>query len=210
MSNSSSPRGKLFVFSAPSGAGKTTLVRKVMSARTNLTFSISYTTRPQRVGEIDATDYHFVDRATFEQLRDQGEFLEYAEVFGNYYGTSRADVDQLRDANQDVLLEIDWQGAAQVRGNEPDCCTVFILPPGLTELERRLRDRKTDSDEVIARRLGEAVDDISKWPDFDHVVVNDNLDEAASQLLGIMAGSSTPTSTKDLDVRSKIQRRLTD
>ena len=210
MSNSGEDgRGKLFVFSAPSGAGKTTLVRRVMAKRPELQFSISYTTRPKREGESDATDYHFVDRVQFERLCDAGEFLEYANVFGNYYGTRHADVDELRNAGHDVLLEIDWQGARQVRGNEPDCCTIFILPPNLAELERRLRDRKTDSEDVIARRLGEAADDMSHWADFDHVVINDDLDQASDELLAIMSDKSAGTATDDPDVQARIEALLT-
>lgn len=210
MSNSGEDRrGQLFVFSAPSGAGKTTLVRKVMAARPELQFSISYTTRPKRESETHAADYHFIDHARFEGLRAAGAFLEYAEVFGNYYGTGQADVDTLRDGGHDVLLEIDWQGARQVRGNAPDCCTVFILPPNLAELERRLRDRKTDAEDVITRRLGEAVDDISHWADFDYVVINDDLDQATDELLAIMSGRPVATAASDPDVQACIKALLT-
>ena len=201
-------RGKLFVFSAPSGAGKTTLVRRVMRERPDLTFSISYTTRPQRDGEVNARDYHFLDRQTFEQMRDAAEFLEHAEVFGNFYGTGRDQVDNLRRAGRDVLLEIDWQGAQQVRSNQPDCCSVFILPPSVEELERRLRGRKTDSEDVIARRLGEAVDDMSHWGEFDHVVVNDDVDAATRTLLTIMSGNPAETLTTDTGVRARVQALL--
>jgi len=197
-------RGQLFVFSAPSGAGKTTLVRKVMAERPNLSFSISYTTRRRRAGETDGLDYHFLRRAEFAAMRDAGEFLEHAEVFGNYYGTGRQQVEGLRDAGKDVLLEIDWQGARQVRANQPDCCSVFILPPSVAELEQRLRGRGTDSEAVIERRLGEAVDDMSHWIEFDHVVVNDRLADATDDLLAIMAGDSDATSTRSPDVRAKI------
>lgn len=197
-------RGRLFVFSAPSGAGKTTLVRRVMSNRPDLTFSISYTTRPGRDGETDGRDYHFLSRADFEAMRDADAFLEYAEVFGNYYGTGREQVDRLRDAGRDVLLEIDWQGAQQVRHNQPDCCSVFILPPSVQELERRLRGRETDTEAVIARRLGEAVADMSHWAEFDHVVINDDLEDAADALLAIMAGNSPETATGNAAVRARV------
>lgn len=203
-----SPPGKLFVFSAPSGAGKTTLVRRVMRHRPDLTFSISYTTRRPREGEIDGRDYHFLDRDKFEKMRAAGEFLEYADVFGNYYGTGRDDVARLRNSGKDVLLEIDWQGAQQVRANQPDCCSVFILPPSLAQLERRLRGRGTDTEAVIARRLGEAVDDISHWEEFDHVVVNDNIERAVGQLLAIMAGESAAAETADAEVRTRIAALL--
>jgi guanylate kinase len=201
-------RGKLFVFTAPSGAGKTTLVRRVMRERPDLAFSISYTTRKRREGEIDGRDYYFLTRSEFRAMRDAGDFLEHAEVFGNYYGTGRAQVEMLRRAGRDVLLEIDWQGARQVRANQPDCCSIFILPPSVDELERRLRGRETDSEDVITQRLGEAVDDMSHWSEFDHVVVNDDLNEAAGLLLGIMSGGSAETSTGDPVVRSRIDELL--
>jgi len=203
-------RGQLFVFSAPSGAGKTTLVRKVMRERPNLTFSISYTTRPRREGETDGRDYHFLRREQFAAMRDAGEFLEHAEVFGNFYGTGRQQVEALRAAGQDVLLEIDWQGARQVRANQPDCCSVFIMPPSVAELERRLRGRGTDTDAVIERRLGEAVDDMSHWAEFDHVVVNDRLEAAAAALLAIMGGEAGATSSSNPDVRAEIMTLLGD
>jgi len=179
-----------------------------MSERPDLTFSISYTTRPQRDGEVNARDYHFLDRATFEQMREADEFLEHAEVFGNYYGTGRDQVENLRRAGRDVLLEIDWQGAQQVRSNQPDCCSVFILPPSVEELERRLRGRKTDSEDVISRRLGEAVDDMSHWAEFDHVVVNDDVEAAIRALLAIMGGDPAETSTADSGVRARVQTLL--
>jgi len=203
-------RGQLFVFSAPSGAGKTTLVREVMRERPNLTFSVSYTTRPRREGETDGWDYHFLRREKFAAMRDAGEFLEHAEVFGNFYGTGRQLVESLRDAGRDVLLEIDWQGARQVRANQPDCCGVFIMPPSVAELERRLRGRGTDTDAVIERRLGEAVDDMSHWAEFDHVVVNDRLEAAVADLLAIMAGEASATATNDPGVRAKIKALLSE
>jgi len=206
----SESRGKLFVFSAPSGAGKTTLVRRVMSDRPNLTFSISYTTRPRREGEVDGRDYHFLIQPDFEAMRQSKAFLESAEVFGNYYGTGREQVDKLRDTGRDVLLEIDWQGAQQVRDNQPDCCSIFILPPSVEELERRLRGRETDTEEVIAQRLGEAVADMTHWTEFDHVVINDDLDAAANALLAIMAGTSQETATGNNDVRARVVALLGD
>jgi len=200
--------GKLFVISAPSGAGKTTLVKRVITARPDLKFSISYTTRAARPGEQNSVDYFFLNRAEFERMRDDGAFLEHAEVFGNFYGTGRQQVSELCAAGKDVLLEIDWQGAQQVMANDPDCTSVFILPPSTEELERRLRGRATDSDEVIRRRLGEAVDDISHWPEFDHVVINADLDQAAAELLAILAGESTMTQTGRPEVRARVSRLL--
>ena len=184
-------RGILLVLSAPSGAGKTTLVKALLARDPSLRFSISYTTRPPRPGETDGRDYCFVDRARFQQMVREEAFLEHAEVFGNCYGTSRAGVEGLRDSGHDVLLEIDWQGARQIRTNAPDCRTVFILPPSVAELERRLRSRATDSEEVIRRRLGQALDDIAHWAEFDFVVVNEVLDEAVDGLIAILRGNSS-------------------
>ena len=190
-----SRRGSLLVLSAPSGAGKTTLVKALMARDPSLRFSISYTTRPPRPGETDGKDYCFVTRAQFQQMVDQREFLEHAEVFGNCYGTSRAQVESLRNAGHDVLLEIDWQGARQIRANVPDCKTVFILPPSVAELERRLRSRATDSDEVIRRRLDQALDDMSHWAEFGFVVVNARLDEAVEGLVAILGGDGSRLAT---------------
>ena len=132
-----SPRGNLYVVSAPSGAGKTTLVRKLMDLHPGLRFSVSYTTRQPREGEVDGKDYFFLNTPLFERMQESDEFLEYAEVFGKFYGTGREQVEQLRNDGHDVLLEIDWQGAQKVRIRQPDCCSIFILPPSLAELERR-------------------------------------------------------------------------
>lgn len=183
-------RGSLLVLSAPSGAGKTTLVKALLVRDPSLRFSISYTTRPPRPGETDGKDYCFVDHARFEEMVSRGEFLEHADVFGNCYGTSRAQVEALRTGGHDVLLEIDWQGARQIRANAPDCRTVFILPPSVAELERRLRTRATDSEEVIRRRLGQALDDMAHWAEFDFVVVNEVLAEAVNGLIAILHGDS--------------------
>lgn len=183
-------RGTLLVLSAPSGAGKTTLVKALLARDPSLRFSISYTTRPPRPGEKDAKDYCFVDRGRFQQMVAAAEFLEHAEVFGNFYGTSRSQVEALRTGGHDVLLEIDWQGARQIRANAPDCRTVFIMPPSVTELERRLRTRATDSEDVIRRRLGQALDDMGHWAEFDFVVVNQVLEEAVDGLVAILRGLS--------------------
>jgi len=183
-------RGTLLVLSAPSGAGKTTLVKALLSRDPALRFSISYTTRPPRPGETDGKDYCFVGRAGFQHMVGAGAFLEHAEVFGNFYGTSSAQVEALRADGHDVLLEIDWQGARQIQASVPDCRTVFILPPSVAELERRLRSRATDSAEVIRRRLGQALDDIAHWAEFDFVVVNAELGEAVDGLIAILRGDS--------------------
>jgi len=183
-------RGSLLVLSAPSGASKTTLVKALLARDPTLRFSISYTTRPPRPGEQDGRDYCFVDHARFQEMVQRGEFLEHAVVFGNCYGTSRSQVEALRQGGHSVLLEIDWQGARQIRANAPDCLTVFILPPSVAELERRLRTRATDSEEVIRRRLGQALDDMAHWAEFDFVVVNAALEEAVNGLVAILRGDS--------------------
>lgn len=206
----SDEQGKLFVLSAPSGAGKTTLVHRIMDLRETLRFSISFTTRKPREGEIDGEDYYFLTNQQFEEMVEGNEFLEHAEVFGNHYGTGRRQVSALRELGFDVLLEIDWQGADQVRGNQPDCCSIFILPPSLAELERRLRGRGTDSERVIRRRFADATDDMSHWIEFDHVLINDDLEAATRHLLDIMDDKSSGTSTSDPLLRSKIEAILAD
>ena len=181
-------RGKLFVIAAPSGAGKTSLVRALMERRPALRFSISYTTRQQRPNERDGHDYFFVDKPEFERMVAAGEFLEHARVFDNYYGTSRKQVEQLLDQGQDVLLEIDWQGAQQIRRALPECRSIFVLPPSRAALEQRLRNRGTDSDEVIARRLRDSIADLSHWNEFDYIVVNDDFSHATRELEAIVTG----------------------
>jgi guanylate kinase len=181
--------GHLFVISAPSGAGKTSLVKALLAARANLAVSVSHTTRRQRPNEVDGRDYHFVDVPRFEQMVAAGAFLEHARVFDNYYGTGRAQLEARLAAGVDVLLEIDWQGARQVRAALPSCTTIFILPPSRGALEQRLTGRGTDSPEVIARRLSDAVTDMSHWREFDYVVVNDRFDQAVAELQAILDGS---------------------
>jgi guanylate kinase len=181
-------RGKLFVIAAPSGAGKTSLVRALMERRPALRFSISYTTRAKRASETHGRDYFFVDKSEFERMVAAGEFLEHARVFDNYYGTSRAQVEQMLDRGQDVLLEIDWQGAQQIRRALPECRSIFVLPPSVAALEQRLRNRATDSDEVIARRLRDSIADLSHWNEFDYIVVNDDFAQATAELEAIVSG----------------------
>ena len=180
--------GRLFVIAAPSGAGKTSLVKALLTGDPNRRFSVSTTTRPKRPLEIDGVDYHFVDAGEFERMVAADAFLEYARVFDNWYGTTRVEVERLRAAGHDVILEIDWQGARQVRERLPDCTGIFVLPPSRAELERRLRTRAQDADAVIARRLQDAADDIRHWDEFDFVVVNDRFDLALAELEAILAG----------------------
>jgi guanylate kinase len=182
-------RGQLFVIAAPSGAGKTSLVLALLKRRPDLRFSISYTTRLARPTEVHGRDYFFVPREVFERMVVEEKFLEHARVFDNYYGTSREQVESLLDAGHNVLLEIDWQGAQQIRRSLPECRTIFVLPPSRAALEERLRGRKTDSDEVIARRLRDSIADMSHWSEFDYIVVNDDFERAAADLEAIIAGA---------------------
>ena len=199
-------KGKLFVFAAPSGAGKTTLVHAVVRKHPELRFSISYTTRKPRRNEAHGVDYLFVTKREFMRLRDRGEMLEFAEVFDNYYATSRSQVEKYLADNRNVVLEIDWQGARQVRESMPECVSIFILPPSVEELERRLRDRRTDAPEVIERRLRDALSDMSHWDEFDHVIINDDLNQAISDLEDVFEGRGERSSTSNVALRRAVAR----
>lgn len=179
-------QGNLFIVSAPSGAGKTSLVRALLEATPDLELSVSHTTRAPRPGEEDGVHYHFVDEQAFHALIDQSDFLEYARVFDHFYGTSRRFVESRLDHGKDVLLEIDWQGALQVRSKVPGSAGIFILPPSREALESRLRDRGQDSEEVIARRMEAAVSEISHYGEFDYLVINDAFDRAVADLQTII------------------------
>ena len=178
--------GSLFVVTAPSGAGKTTLVRHLLARDPALQLSISYTTRPPRPGEADGREYHFVDMPSFAGMRDRGEFLEWAEVHGNFYATSRRWIDEQIGAGRDIVLEIDWQGAESVRLAFPAAIRIFILPPSVETLERRLRGRATDSDEVIRRRLAAARAEMRHVNEFDYVIINNELQTAVEDLAAIV------------------------
>jgi len=180
--------GHLYVISAPSGAGKTSLVKALLAARPELAVSVSHTTRTPRPHELDGRDYHFLAPARFRELVAAGAFLEHAQVFDNYYGTGREQVLAKLATGASVLLEIDWQGARQVRKAMPKCESIFILPPSRATLEQRLRTRGTDSDVVIARRLADAAGDMSHCQEFDYVVVNDRFEQAVADLLAIIDG----------------------
>ena len=180
--------GRLFVLAAPSGAGKTSLVRALLERKPSLSLSVSHTTRPQRPTETNGREYHFVDAEAFERSVAEGRFLEHARVFGNYYGTAREPVERQLASGADVVLEIDWQGARQVRAAMPACESIFVLPPSRAALEQRLRGRATDSAEVIARRLREAAGDMTHWNEFDYVVVNDQFEQALENLVQIVEG----------------------
>ena len=199
-------KGKLFVFAAPSGAGKTTLVHAMVAKHPELRFSISYTTRKPRRNEANGVDYLFVSEEEFMRLRDAGEMLEYAEVFDHFYATSRSQVEKHLADKRNVILEIDWQGARQVRESMPECITVFILPPSVEELERRLRDRRTDAPEVIERRLRDALSDMSHWDEFDYVIINDELDKAVADLEAVLAGQGEACSTTNDALRRAVGR----
>jgi guanylate kinase len=179
--------GTLYIVAAPSGAGKSSLVNALLERERDIVLSISHTTRPRRPGDVDGEHYHFVNRGVFERLVADNAFLEHAEVFGNLYGTSRKAVEPLLEQGRDVLLEIDWQGARQVRKVMPDCVSIFILPPSREELERRLRTRAADSAVTIARRLAESREEIAHVDDFDYVIVNDEFAEALGDLRSIVA-----------------------
>jgi guanylate kinase len=180
--------GQLWVIAAPSGAGKTSLVRALLSRDPSLKFSISYTTRAPRSSEVDGRDYFFVTPEKFGAMAREDAFLEHAQVFDHWYGTGREHVAASQAAGFTVVLEIDWQGARQVRERAPGSHSVFILPPGVAELERRLRGRKTDSEAVIARRLRDARSDMTHWAEFEHVIVNDDFDAALDRLAAVIAG----------------------
>lgn len=200
--------GSLFVIAAPSGAGKTTLVKAVVERNPKLRFSISYTTRPQRKNEENGRDYFFVDKDEFAELERQGELLESAVVFDNHYGTSRSQVEEHLSKGAHVILEIDWQGAQQVRDSMPSCVTIFVLPPSRRELERRLRGRQTDSDAVIARRLSDALGDMSHWREFDYVIINDDLDEAVDAMEAILAGEGEANHASRPELCGRIENIL--
>jgi guanylate kinase len=181
-------RGLMLVLSSPSGAGKTTLSRMLLTSERNIELSISVTTRPRRRGEVNGRHYHFIDRKKFDQLVKNGELLEYAEVFGNGYGTPRKPVEKALKAGRDVLFDIDWQGTQQLReGARDDLVSVFLLPPSAGELARRLHTRAQDDKKVIRSRMAKAADEMSHWAEYDYVVVNRDLDRAFGEVRSILA-----------------------
>jgi guanylate kinase len=179
--------GTLYVISAPSGAGKTSLVAEMLRCDPKLGVSVSHTTRPMRTGEQDGVNYHFVSRAEFEAMIARDEFLEYADVFGNYYGTSKTVIEPTLRQGIDVFLDIDWQGARQVKAQIPDTATIFVAPPSRQELQRRLTERGQDSEEIIAQRMAKAVAEISHYHEFDFIVVNDDFNSALAELDAIVS-----------------------
>lgn len=183
-----SRRGLMLVLSSPSGAGKTTLSRLLLDKDKAIDLSISVTTRPRRAGEVNGRDYHFIDAAKFRAMKKNGDLLEWAEVFGNFYGTLRAPVERTLSRGKDVLFDIDWQGANQLRRKvRDDLVTVFVLPPSAPELRRRLHTRAQDSEQVIRRRMAEAAKEISHWREYDYVVINYDVQDALGALRAILS-----------------------
>ena len=181
-------RGLMLVLSSPSGAGKTTISRRLLELDDNLTLSVSMTTRPIRPGESDGVDYNFVNEAVFKDMVERGGFLEHARVFDHYYGTPRGPVETALAAGRDMLFDIDWQGAQQLaEAVRDDLVSVFILPPSTAELERRLHSRAQDSDEVVARRMAEAADEMSHWDAYSYIVINDDLEESVRGARAVLA-----------------------
>ena len=183
------PQGNLFVVAAPSGAGKTSLVKALIDSSNNIEVAISHTTRIKRDGESDGVNYYFVSQDNFLALQQKGEFAEFAEVFGNYYGTSRSEIERITSKGRDIVLEIDWQGADQIRSKMSDASTIFILPPSMHELNSRLHGRGQDDSDTISARMAEAIDEISHYHEFDYIVINDNFDVALSDLKRLIQGN---------------------
>lgn len=186
-------KGLLFIVAAPSGAGKSSLVNALLADDPTLTLSVSYTTRAPRPGEVNGREYHFVDPVAFERMRSEGEFLESAEVHGNWYATSQTQISRVLEGGRDVVLEIDWQGAQQVRRLFPGAIGIFILPPSLEELGRRLINRAQDSDDVIQRRLTAAAAEISHAVEFDYAIINNNFEHARGDLAAVVRASRLGT-----------------
>jgi guanylate kinase len=181
-------RGLMLVLSSPSGAGKTTLSRRLLDADPTVALSVSVTTRKQRPGEVDGRDYHFIDAQRFDTMVANGELLEWAQVFGHRYGTPRARVEETLALGRDVLFDIDWQGTQQLREKAVrDLVSIFVLPPSIPDLERRLRTRAQDSDEVIHARMAKAADEMSHWAEYDYVVINTDIDRAFAEVRSILA-----------------------
>ena len=198
-------RGRLFIVAAPSGAGKTSLLKKLLEELPRLRLSVSHTTRPRRRDEVGGRDYHFVDEATFARLQEKGDFLESARVFGHRYGTSRQRLEREIESGYDIVLEIDWQGARQIRERMDNVCSIFILPPSEEALRKRLQNRNRDSREVIERRMSEAMKEMGHFDEFDRVVVNDEFDRARADLRRIITGRPLTATSRErfaLAVRS--------
>jgi len=199
-------KGTLYIISAPSGAGKTSLVKALTGAAQHIVVSVSHTTRKMREGEKDGVDYHFVGQDNFLSMVGEGAFLEHAKVFDNYYGTSQSHVEQQLLQGQDVILEIDWQGARQVRKEFADAVSIFILPPSSSALKERLQNRGQDNDEIIKRRMRDAVSEMSHYAEFDYIIVNDDFDIALQELGSIFMANQL----RQLQQEQKLQNLLTE
>ncbi len=199
---------RLFVVSAPSGTGKTTIVRRLVRENPGVSLAVSHTTRPPREQERDTHDYHFVSDAAFDEIRDAGGFLEHANVFGNRYGTSRREVEEKLAGGSQVILEIDWQGAEQVRRAMPEAQSIFLLPPSRGELEKRLKGRNSDKPEVVKRRFSEASHDVSKWTDFHYVLVNIDVGETCRRMSSIMKGDGAGYAVHDEKHRACVEEGI--
>jgi guanylate kinase len=200
--------GRLFILSAPSGAGKTTLVHALLARRPALRFSVSCTTRPRRPGETDGRDYRFLTPEEFRRMAEEGELLEHAWVFGHGYGTPAGPVAEARARGEDVLLDIDWQGARQVRTAVPDAVSILVLPPSYAELERRLRARGTDDPEALARRFADARTVLDHAPEYEHLLVNDDLERAVEELEAVLDDPERPTSARAREVLAALRAGL--
>ncbi|TWH71478.1 guanylate kinase [Azomonas agilis] len=205
---SSTPSGTLYIISAPSGAGKTSLVRALLDALPQVRVSVSHTTRPMRPGEVDGVNYHFVSREDFVQRLERNEFLEYAEVFGNLYGTSQLWLEQNLAQGQDLILEIDWQGAQQVRHLLPHAQSIFILPPSQEALRQRLTNRGQDADEVIEQRMQEAVSEMSHYVEYDYLVINDDFSHALEDIKAIFRSNRLKQSVQQQRFNALLQQLL--
>lgn len=197
---------RLFVVSAPSGTGKTTIVKRLVEENPGVSLAVSHTTRPPRDSEQDKRDYYFVSDTAFDEIRGADGFLEHANVFGNRYGTSRREVNEKLASGRQVILEIDWQGARQVRRARSDAQGIFLLPPSRNELEKRLRGRNTDKPEVVERRIFEARQDVRKWTDFHYVLVNDDIDETCRRMATILKGDGAQYAVANERQRASVEK----
>lgn len=201
-------KGDLFIISAPSGAGKTSLVKALLNDVNGIEVSVSHTTRQQRQGEQPGLDYYFVSQEKFQEMIISEEFFEHAQVFDNFYGTSKRLIEQKRADGIDIILEIDWQGAQQIRSLVDDCCSVFILPPSKDVLEQRLRGRGQDSDEIIARRMQTAVDEMSHYQEYDYLIINDDFDEALQELMHVIIAKRVSSQRQNKNHAGLIKKLL--
>ena len=196
----------LFIIAAPSGCGKTSLVKALLESLSNLSVSVSHTTRKPRKAEIDGENYHFVSKERFGEMISNNDFVEHAEVFGNLYGTARSNIKEKLDANIDIILEIDWQGARQVRENMPDSTSIFILPPSKNVLLQRLTDRAQDDDETISERMKNSESEMSHYDEFEYLVINDQFDSALNDLKAIIQDCNNNIKNIELSLENQISR----